>query len=90
MDDGWLLKGFESFNLAKKYMNNQSNFKLNTLSKDLTSRAAYAAEHFKEQGMSGGAWFWYGKIQSINPDYPKIFFLTQAMEDNIKRRLEKS
>ena len=90
MDDGWLLKGFESFNLAKKYMNDQSDFQLNTLKKDLTSRAAYAAENFKEQGMSGAAWFWYGKIQSIDPDYPKIFFLSQAMEDNIRQRVQKS
>jgi len=90
MDEGWLLKGFESFNLAKKYMNDQSDFQLNTLKKDLASRAAYAAEFFKEQGMFGAAWFWYGKIQSIDPDYPKIFFLTQAMEDNIKQRVQKS
>ncbi len=90
MDDGWLLKGFESFNLAKKYMDDKSDFQLNSLSKDLTSRAAYAAEHFKEQGMSGAAWYWYGKIQSIDPDYPKIFFLAQAMEDNIKQRVQKS
>lgn len=90
MDDGWLLKGFESFNLAKKYMNGQSDFQLNTLKKDLASRAAYAAEHFKEQGLFGGAWFWYGKIQSIDPDYSKIFFLSQAMEDNIRQRVQKS
>lgn len=90
MDDGWLLKGFESFNLAKKYMNAQSNFQLNTLKKDLTSRAAYVAENFKEQGLFGGAWFWYVKIQSIDPDYPKLFFLTQAMEDNIQQRVQKS
>ncbi len=90
MDDGWLLKGFESFSLAKKYMNAQSDFQLNTLKKDLTSRAAYTAENFKEQGLFGGAWFWYGKIQSIDPDYPKLFFLTQAMEDNIQQRVQKS
>ena len=90
MGEGWLLKGFESFNLAKKYMSDQNDFQINNLRKDLTSRAAFAAEQLKEQGLPGAAWFWYGKIHSIDPDYPKIFFLIQAMEDNIRQRVQKS
>ena len=90
MGEGWLLKGFESFNLAKKYMSDQNDFQINNLRKDLTSRAAYAAEQLKGQGLPGAAWFWYGKIHSIDPDYPKIFFLIQAMEDNIRPRVQKS
>jgi len=90
MDEGWLLKGFESFELANNYTGGQDNFQLDNLRRDLASRAAYTAEHFKEQGLFGAAWFWYGQIQSINPEYPKIFFLTQAMEDNIRQRVQKS
>lgn len=90
MGEGWLLKGLESFDLAKKYVSDQNDFQINNLRKDLTSRAAFAAERLKEQGLPGAAWFWYGKIHNIDPDYPKIFFLIQAMEDNIRQRVQKS
>jgi len=90
MDKGWLFKGFYNFDLANKYVSDQNDFQINNLRRDLSSRAAYAAEHFKEQGLFGAAWFWYGKIQSVDPEYPKIFFLTQAMEDNIRQRVQKS
>ncbi|MBU0986019.1 MAG: tetratricopeptide repeat protein, partial [Proteobacteria bacterium] len=53
MDEGWLLKGFGDFNLASKYMNDPNDFQINNLRRDLTSRAAYVAEHFKEQELYG-------------------------------------
>ena len=90
MDEGWLLKAFESFDLVQKYMSDKDDFQINNFRKNLTSRAAYAAEQLKEQDLSGAAWFWYGKIHNIDPEYSKIFFLTQAMEDNIRQRVQKS
>jgi len=90
MDEGWLLRGFESFELANNYTGDKNDFQISNLRRDLAARAAYAAEHFKEQGQFGSAWFWYEKIRGIDPDYPQIFFLTQAMEDNIRQRVQKS
>ncbi len=90
MDDGWLLKAFHTYAVAAEYINDPTDYQVNKLRRDLVSRANYAAGQFKEQGHSGGAWFWYTQIKKIDPDYPDIFFLTQAMEDRIKERVQKS
>jgi len=90
MDQGWLLQAFEAYASAARTINDPKDFKLNSLLKDLTDRAAYAAEQFKEQNRFGAAWFWFEKIRTIDPQYKDIFYLTQAMEDSIKQRVQKS
>ncbi len=90
MNGGWLLKAFEFYDMAAKNIDAPNDFKLSSLRKDLTLRAAYGAEQFKEQKHFGAAWFWYEKIKQIDPQFNKIFFLTQEMEDNIKQRVQKS
>jgi tetratricopeptide (TPR) repeat protein len=90
MNSGWLLKAFETYELAQESIQNPGTVKLTSLRKNLTLRAAYAAEQFKDQKQYGAAWFWYEKIKSIDPQFKKIFFLTQAMEDQIKQRVQKS
>jgi len=90
MNSGWLLKAFETYELARKSIQDPGAAKLTSLRKNLTLRAAYAAEQFKDQKQYGAAWFWYEKIKSIDPQFKKIFFLTQAMEDQIKQRVQKS
>ncbi len=89
-DQGWLMKAFNNFDLADKYIKDNADFQLNSLRKDLATRAGFTAEQFKEQGLYGSAWYWYGKIKKIDPEYPKIFFLTQGVEDNIRQRVQKS
>jgi len=90
MDQGWLLQAFEAYESAVRNINDPNDFKLNSLLKDLTERAAYAAEQFKEQSRFGAAWFWYEQIRKIDPHFKDIFYLIQAMEDNIKQRVQKS
>jgi tetratricopeptide (TPR) repeat protein len=94
MDRGSLLKAFEMYYTACKHVGSPikdpNDFKLNSLRKDLTVRAAYAAEQFKDQGKFGSAWFWYDKIKGIDPQFDKIFYLIQEMEDRIKQRVTKS
>jgi len=90
MDEGWLLKAFDVYGEAVKNMEERNDYQLNSLRRDLTSRAKFVAGQFKDQGQFGGAWFWYNEIKCIDPDYPDIFFLTQEMEDSIKRRVQKS
>ena len=90
MDQGWLLQAFETYASASRNINDPKDFKLNSLLKDLTDRAVYAAEQFKEQNRFGAAWFWFEKIRNADPQYKDIFFLTQAMEDHIKQRVQKS
>jgi curli biogenesis system outer membrane secretion channel CsgG len=90
MEDGWLFKAYENYNLASKYSPDQSAYELNSLRNDLCLWINHTAERHKTDGNFGSAWYWYKKIQSINPDYPKIFFLTQEMEDQITQRVKKS
>ncbi|MEW6671518.1 MAG: CsgG/HfaB family protein [Thermodesulfobacteriota bacterium] len=90
MDQGWLLQAFEAYASAARNINDPKDFKLNSLLKDLTDRAAFAAEQFKEQNRFGAAWFWFEKIRALDPQFKDIFFSTQAMEDHIKQRVQKS
>ena len=90
MNEGWLLKAFESYDLALKYMLDSKDFQINSLCKDLCSKAAAMAENFNEQNRFGAAWFWYEKIKNIDAKYPRIFFLAQIPEDRIKERVRKS
>ncbi len=87
---GQLLQAFDVYEKAAAYINDPKEFKLTSLRKDLLNQAAYAAEQFKEQNRFGSAWFWYEKIRKTDPQFKDIFYLTQAMEDNIKQRVQKS
>lgn len=90
METGWLFKAYESYELAAKYSPDSYNYELNSLRSDLSERANLTAEKCKVDGNFGSAWYCYKKIQSINPDYPDIFYRTQEMEDQISQRVKKS
>ena len=90
MEEGWLLKAFDMYDLAVKNIQDANDYQLNSLRTDLTSRAKFLAGQFKDQGMFGSAWYWYQKIQQVDPEYPDIFYMTQEMEDRIKERVQKS
>lgn len=91
---GWLLKAFENYEQASQYTRNHKNPEVSSLvsgfGTELSAKAAILANRFKDTGHYGSAWFWYEKIKQIDPDYPDIFYLIQAMEDEIIRRLKKS
>ncbi len=90
MTTGWLLKAFEFYDKAVENIEDRNHFDLKRLRRDLTLRAADAAEKFKEKKRFGAAWFWYEKIKKADPQFDKIFFLIQEMEDHIKKRVQKS
>jgi len=90
MENGWLFQAYESYALASRYSGNAPPYELNTLRDDLCSWTNHAAEERKADGHYGSAWYGYKRIESISPDYPNIFFLTQAMEDKITKRIKKS
>jgi tetratricopeptide (TPR) repeat protein len=90
MNDGWLLKGFQHYDLAAKYASGPDDYQLSNLRQDLSSRAAVVANQFRDSEQFGSAWFWYQKLQGINSSYPDIFYLTQEMEDKIRSRVKKS
>ena len=90
MEEGWLLKSVETYSKAARYVQDPQDFQLNNLRRDIVKRAKYTAEHFKDQSMNGSAWFWYAKIQTIDPNYPNIFYLSREMEDQIRQRVQKS
>lgn len=88
---GWLLKGYEDYNNASKYLSDQSNdFAVNNLRVDLVRKMAVLAERFSDEDRYGAAWYWYQKIKELDPAYPEIFFAIQSMEDKIKQRVQKS
>ena len=86
----WLLKAFETYELVSQYTASPDDYEISNLRKDLSSQTRSLAEQFKGQGRFGGAWFWYQRIKNIDPQYPEIFYLIQAMEDRIAQRLKKS
>ena len=90
MEEGWLLKSVETYLKAVPYVQDPQGFQLNNLRRDIVKRVKYTAEHFKDQNMNGSAWFWYAKIQKIDPNYPNIFYLSREMEDQIRQRVQKS
>lgn len=90
MNDGWLLKAIQTYNLAAKYMSSGSDFMLNSLKTDLVKRSVLLAEGFKMDGKYGSAWYWYEQVRIIDPAYPNIFFLVQEMQDRIRQRVQKS
>ncbi len=90
MEEGWLLQSLETYLKAAQYVQDPQDFQLNNLRRDIVKRAKYTAEHFKDQSMYGSAWFWYAKIQAIDPSYPNIFYLSREMEDQIRQRVQKS
>ncbi len=90
MDTGWLLKAFESYQLAVKYSTDPNSYQLSSQRQDLSARAGLLASQFTEKEQFGSAWFWYMKLREVNRSYPDIFYLSQAMEDKIKARVKKS
>jgi tetratricopeptide (TPR) repeat protein len=48
MDDGWLFRAIENFNLAAKYIDDPNDYQANKLRRDIVARANYAATQFKE------------------------------------------
>ena len=90
MENGWLFKAFQSYALASKHSGNPPSYELNALRNDLGSLTKHAAEKRKVDGQFGTAWYCYKQIESINPNYPNIFYLTQEMEDKITQRVKKS
>jgi tetratricopeptide (TPR) repeat protein len=91
---GWFHKAFENYEQAAQNIHNLNNSEvsslLNGFKTELSAKAAILANRFKDAGRYGSAWFWYEKIRQIDPDYPDIFYLIQAMEDEIIKRLKKS
>jgi tetratricopeptide (TPR) repeat protein len=87
---GWLLKAFETYELTSQYTASRDDPETGNLREDLCSQTKTLADQFKGQGQFGAAWFWYQKIKNIDPQYPEIFYLIQAMEDRITQRLRKS
>ncbi|PIE73742.1 MAG: hypothetical protein CSA20_01690 [Deltaproteobacteria bacterium] len=88
---GWLLRGYQDYNNAIQYLpDGADNFSVNNLRMDLVQKMAVIAERFKDEGRYGAAWYWYQKVKDVDPTYPEIFFALQAMEDNIRQRVQKS
>ncbi|MCG6893498.1 MAG: tetratricopeptide repeat protein [Desulfobacteraceae bacterium] len=90
MDEGLLLRAFDSFQLAVEHAPDPRNYDLVRLREDLASRALMLATQFRDQEQYGGAWYWFRRIESIHPDFPNIFYLTQSMEDRIRERVTKA
>ena len=91
---GWLFNAFINFELAVKNADTRKHPELEphlqTLGNELGTTTAAVAQQFAQEGRYGSAWFWYQKIKNVDPDYPDLFYRSEAMEDEIIRRLRKS
>ena len=91
---GWLLNAFASYELAANNADTQIHPELTShlqsLGNELGTATAAVAERLADEGHYGSAWFWYQKIKIVDPDFPGLFFRSQAMEDEIMLRLRKS
>ena len=91
---GWLFNAFESYNLAVKYADRQKHSELSShlqsLGNELATATEVVAVRLAGEGNYGSAWFWFQKIKIVDPDYPDLFYRSQAMEDEIMLRLRKS
>jgi len=90
IQNGWLMKAFNSYRLAEKYVDSAQEYQLSGLRRKWTSNAANVAQNFRNMSQYGAAWYLYLKIQAIEPGYPEIFRHIQAMEDQIQNRSKKS
>lgn len=90
MESGLLFNAIESFKKASQGQEELTDYRLINLRANLASHANALSERFKSQRRFGAAWYWYALINTINPEYPNIFHLTQSMEDQIKERVRKS
>jgi tetratricopeptide (TPR) repeat protein len=91
---GWLFNAYQYNELAMKTADTERHPELEahlqSLGNELASATAAVAQRFAEKGRYGSSWFWYQKIEDVDPDYPDLFHRSQAMEDEIMRRLRKS
>ena len=90
IDEGWLFRAFKDYALASRYIEDPNDYQTSGARRDLASRAAFAGEYFRDMGQYGSAWFWYKKLEAIEPEYPDIFQLVLSMEDKITLRVKKS
>jgi curli biogenesis system outer membrane secretion channel CsgG len=89
-----LFNAFKSYDLAVKNADTQKHPELEShlqsLGNELGTATASVAERLAGEGNYGSAWFWFEKIKIVDPDYPDLFYRSQAMEDEIMLRLRKS
>lgn len=91
---GWLFNAFNSYDLAVKNADTRQHPELEShllsLGNELGTATGAVAERLAGEGRYGSAWFWYQKIKDVDPDFPELFYRSQAMEDEIMQRLRKS
>ena len=90
LNSGWLYRAIQTYKKAVADADSRADFRTDSLRRNLVIGSNDLAERFKAMGSFGAAWFWYRQIESIEPEYHNLFFLTQEMEDRIKERVKKS
>ena len=87
---GYLFNAAENYRLASKYTANPNGYEIASLRRDLAAAIDKTAGALSDSKNYGSAWYWYRTLQSIDSNYPNIFYLMQAMEDKVRQRVRKA
>lgn len=90
MYGGWIMKAFNSYDQAIRLTQTPDSPEFTEFLRELAGRTQNMADRFKSSERNGAAWFWYNKIQGIDPENEDILYKIQMVEDKIIERIKKS
>ncbi|WP_143871463.1 CsgG/HfaB family protein [Catenovulum sediminis] len=88
--DGYLYKAVDSYTQAQEYSFADNTVQQKALQAFLSAKIAQEIEDFLDDDQYGAAYYWYNKLQQVNPMYEGLFSKKQAVEDAIYTRVRKS
>ncbi|WP_016955137.1 CsgG/HfaB family protein [Catenovulum agarivorans] len=90
ISQGYLFKAVETFKQAQEYSFADNNVQLKALQAFLSAKINQEVERFIEDDRYGSAYYWYNKLQDVNPQFEDLFSKKQKVEDAIYTRVRKS
>lgn len=87
---GKLYQAVESYKKAQEYSFADNNVQQKSLQAFLSAKINDEVENFLDNDNYGAAYYWYSKLQEVNPSYEDLFSKKQAVEDAIYGRVKKS
>ncbi|WP_440905762.1 CsgG/HfaB family protein [Catenovulum sp. SX2] len=90
ISQGYLFKAVESFKQAQEYSFADNNVQQKALQAFLSAKINQEVERFIDDDRYGSAYYWYNKLQEVNPQFEDLFSKKQKVEDAIYTRVRKS
>ena len=90
ISQGYLYKAVETFKQAQEYSFADNNVQQKALQAFLSAKINKEVERFIDDDRYGSAYYWYNKLQEVNPQFEDLFVKKQKVEDAIFTRVRKS